>query len=251
MNIRRAIAAAIGFLAIPLLALQVQAADLKVLSSTALKTVLEELGPQFEKATENKVSFAFDPAAVVKTQIDQGAGFDVAIVTVPLSDALVAAGKIDGATRAIVARGGLGVAMRAGAPKPDVSTAEAFKHTLLNAKSIGFNGQGASRAATEAVFVKLGIAEELKPKIKLLQTTASEAVVKDDVEVGLGPISEILASPGAELVGAFPSDLQWYLVLTAGVSTASKNADAAIALIKFLTAPGTVPVLKAKGMEPG
>jgi len=245
MNIHRAIATAVGFLAIPLLALPVQAAELKVLSSTALKTVLEELGPQFEKATENKVSFAFDPAAVLKTQIDQGAAFDIAILTVPLTDALVAA------ARAVVARGGLGVAMRAGAPKPDVSTVEAFKHTLLNAKSIGFNGQGASRAATEAVFVKLGIADELKPKIKLLQTTASEAVVKDDVEVGLGPISEILASPAAELVGPFPSDLQWYLVLTAGVSTASKNADAAKALIKFLTAPGAVPVLKAKGMEPG
>jgi molybdate transport system substrate-binding protein len=251
MTLHRAIAAAVGFLAMPLLALQVQAAELKVLSSTALKTVLQELGPQFEKATESKVSFAFDPAAVLKTQIDQGATFDVAILTVPLTDALVAAGKIDGASRAIVARGGLGVAMRAGAPKPDVSTAEAFKHTLLNAKSIGFNGQGASRAATEAVFVKLGIADELKPKIKLLRTTASEAVIKDEVEVGLGPVSEILASPGAEIVGPFPSDLQWYLVLTAGVSIASKNADAAKALIKFLTAPGAAPVIKAKGMEPG
>lgn len=251
MTLHRAIAAAVGFLALPLLAVSVQAAELKVLSSTALKTVLEELGPQFEKATENKVSFAFDPAAVLKTQIDQGAAFDVAILTVPLTDALVAAGKIDGASRTVVARGGLGVAMRAGAPKPDVSTAEAFKHALLNAKSIGFNGQGASRAATEAVFVKLGIADDLQPKIKLLQTTASEAVVKNDVEVGLGPVSEILASPAAELVGPFPSDLQWYLVLTAGVSTASKNTDAAKALIKFLTAPGAAPVLKAKGMEPG
>jgi molybdate transport system substrate-binding protein len=251
MTLHRAIAAAVGFLALPLLAVNAQAAELKVLSSTSLKTILEELGPQFEKATENKVTFAFDPAAVVKTQIDQGVEFDVAILTVPLSDALVTAGKIDGASRAIVARGGLGVSMRAGVPKPDVSTAEAFKHTLLDAKSIGFNGQGASRAATEAVLVKLGIADDLKPKIKLLQTTASEGVVKGDVEVGLGPISEILASPGAELVGPLPSDLQWYLVLTAGVSTASKNADAAKALIKFLTAPGAVPVLKAKGMEPG
>ena len=251
MAFHRAIATAAGFLAIPLLTLQVQAAELKVLSSTALKTVLEELGPQFEKATENKVSFVFDPAAVLKKQIDEGAAFDVAILSAPLTDALVAAGKIDGATRAVVARGGLGVAMRAGAPKPDVSTAEAFKHTLLNAKSIGFNGQGASRAATEAMFVKLGIADDLKPKIKLLQTTASEGVVKGEVEVGLGPISDILASSGAELVGPLPSDLQWYLVLSAGVSTASKNADAAKALIKFLTAPGAATVLKAKGMEPG
>jgi len=207
MKIHRAIAV-IAVLGLPPVTTAAHAADIKLLEGNALNAVMEDLGPQFEKATENKVSFAFDPAAVLKTQIDQGAAFDIAILTVPLTDALVAAGKIDGATRAVVARGGLGVAMRAGAPKPDVSTAEAFKHTLLNAKSIGFNGQRASRAATEAVFVKLGIADELKPKIKLLQSTASEAVVKDDVEVGLGPISEILASPAAELVGPFPSDLQ-------------------------------------------
>jgi molybdate transport system substrate-binding protein len=251
MKFARAVVAAIGFLALPLLALQVQAAELKVVSSTALKSVLEALGPQFEKATENKVTFTFDPAAVVKTQIDQGAAFDVAIVTVPLTDALVTAGKIDGATRAIVARAGLGVAMLAGATKPDVSTPDAFKRMLLDAKSIGFNGQGASRAATEAVFAKLGIADAIKPKIKLLTTTASEAVVAGDVEVGLGPISEILAAPKAELVGQFPVDLQWYLVLTASVSSASQNSDAAKALIKFLASPAALPVLKANGMEPG
>ena len=251
MKFSRAVTVAVGVLALPLFALQVQAAELKVASSTALKKVLEALGPQFEKATENKVTFTFDPAAVVKTQIDQGAAFDVAVLTVPLADALVTAGKIDGTTRAAVARAGLGVSMRAGAPKPDVSTPDAFKHMLLNAKSIGYNGQGASRAATEAVFAKLGIADEIKPKIKLLTTTASEAVVSGDAEVGLGPISEILAAPSAELVGSFPADLQWYLVLTAGVSTASKNADAAKALIRFLTSPATLPVLKANGMEPG
>ncbi len=251
MKFARAVVAAIGFLALPPLALQVQAAELKVVSSTALKSVLEALGPQFEKATENKVTFTFDPAAVVKTQIDQGAAFDVAILTVPLTDALVTAGKVDGATRAIVARAGLGVAMLAGATKPDVSTPDAFKRMLLDAKSIGFNGQGASRAATEAVFAKLGIADEIKPKIKLLTTTASEAVVAGDVEVGLGPISEILAAPKAELVGQFPVDLQWYLVLTASVSSVSKNPDAAKALIQFLTSPSALPVLKVNGMEPG
>jgi molybdate transport system substrate-binding protein len=129
-----------------LAAARADAAEINVFSSTALKSVLEELGPQFEKATQNKLSFTLAPAAVVKAKIDQGAAFDVAILTVPLTDALVAAGKIDATTRTIVARGGLGVAIRAEAPKPDVSTAEAFKRMLLNASSIGYNGQGASRA---------------------------------------------------------------------------------------------------------
>lgn len=249
MKFGRMTAAAIGLLALPLFALQVQAAELKVASSTALKKVLEALAPQFEKATENKVTLTFDPAAVVKTHIDQGETFDVAVLTAPLSDALVTAGKIKVTPRAVVARAGLGVSMRAGAPKPDVSTPEAFKRMLLNAKSIGFNGQGASRAATEGTFIRLGIADEIKPKLKLLTTTASEAVVNGDAEVGLGPISEILAAPGAELVGPFPTDLQWYLVLTAGVSTASKNADADKALIEFITSPAALPVLKANGME--
>ncbi len=227
------------------------AGEINVFGSIALKSVLEELGPKFEKETQNKLLFTLAPAAAVKVKIDQGAIFDVAILTVPLIDDLVAAGKIDGTTRAIVARGGLGVAMRAGAPKPDVSTADAFRRMLLGANSIGYNGQGASRAATETVFAKLGIADDLKPKIKLLQTTTSEGVIHGEVEVALGPISDILASPGAELVGAFPADLQWYLVLPAGVAVASKNADDAKAFIKFLTSPASVPVLKAKGMEPG
>jgi molybdate transport system substrate-binding protein len=226
------------------------AAELNVYSSIALKPVLDNLGPQFEKTTQNKLSLTLAPAAIVKEKIDQGAAFDVAILTVPLVDALVQAGKIDGSTRATVARGGLGVAMRAGTPKPDVSTPEAFRRMLLSASSIGYNGQAASRAATEAVFVNLGIADALKPKIKLLQVTTSEGVIRGEVEVALGPISDILAS-SAELVGPFPAELQWYLVLPAGVAVGSKNPDAAKTLIKFLTSPAAAPVFKAKGMEPG
>jgi molybdate transport system substrate-binding protein len=250
MKLRCAFALIVGC-GLPLLTVSAPAAEFKVSSSTALKSVLEELGPQFEKATENKVMFTFGPAAVLKTQIDQGAAFDVAILTASLTNGLVAAGKIDPATRATIARAGLGVAVRAGAPKPDVGTTKAFKATLLNAKSIGYNGQGASRAATEAMFSKLGIADDLKLKIKLLQTPAAEAVAKGEVEVGLGPMSEILAVPGAQLAGPFPADFQSYLAFSAGVSTDAKSADAAKALIKFLTAPAVTPVLMAKGLEPG
>jgi molybdate transport system substrate-binding protein len=250
MKIHRVIAA-VAVLCLPLSVGHARAADIKVFSSSALKAVLEELGPQFEKATENKLVLTVGPAAVMKSQIDQGAAFDVAILTGPLLDGLAAAGKIDPATRAAIARSGLGVSVRAGAAKPDVATADALKHTLLNAKSIGFNGQGASRAGIEAMFAKLGIADDLKSKITLLQNSAPLAAASGEVELALSPISEVVAVPGAELVGPVPADYQSYLALSGAVSADTKNADAAKSLIKFLTAPSAAPVLKAKGMEPG
>jgi molybdate transport system substrate-binding protein len=249
MKTQRAIGALVG-LAMPLLAAQAQAAEIKVLASTAVKTVLEEIGPQFEKTTGNKVVFTFGPAAVLNTQIDQGAAFDVAILTAPLTDGLAGAGKI-GPTRTAIAHAGIGVAIHKGASRPDISTTEAFKRALLDAKSVGFTGAGASGVYLRTLFDKLGIADELKPKLKLLQGGAGEAVANGEVEIGLTQISEILPYANAELVGPLPADIQSYTHFSAGVSAASKEADAAQAFIKFLTAPAALPVIKAKGMEPG
>jgi molybdate transport system substrate-binding protein len=243
--------AAVAALGLPLMTVHAQAADIKVLASTAVKSVLEELGPQFEKASGHKLVASYGPAAELRKQIDGGTAFDVAILTTSLTNGLAEAGKIDPASRATVARAGLGVAVAAGAEKADVSTDEALKRTLLNAKSIGYNGVGASRAGIEAMFNKLGIADALKPKVKLLDVSAPLAVAKGDVELGLGPVSEVLPVAGTELAGPFPADVQSYLVFTAGASSASKDAEAAKALIKFLTAPAAAAVLKAKGMEPG
>jgi molybdate transport system substrate-binding protein len=248
MSIGRGFAALVGLL---LASAHAQAADIVVFSSTALKAVLAELGPQFEKATGNKLVLTIGPAAAMKAQLDQGAAFDVAILTPPLLDGLAVAGKVDPATRTMIARSPMGVSVRAGAPKPDVGTADALKHTLLSAKSIGFNGQGASRAGIEAMFAKLGIANDLKPRIKLLQTSAPDAVAEGEVELALSPISEVIAVSGAQLAGPVPADYQSYLALSGAVSATSKTADAAKALIKFLTAPSALPVLKQKGMEPG
>jgi molybdate transport system substrate-binding protein len=249
MRLHRGIAALAG--ALVLMAAPAQAGDIKVFSSTALRSVLDDLRPQFEQATGNKLVFTIGPAAVMKAKIDEGAAFDVAIVTPPLLAALVASGKVDPATRAIIARSALAVSVRAGAAKPDVSTADALKRALLDAKSIGFNGQGASRAGVEAMFAKLGVADAVKPKIKLLTTSAPEAVAKGEVEVGFSPVSEVLAVSGAQLAGPVPAEYQSYLVLSGGVAAGSPNADAAKALIKFLTAPAALSVIKAKGMEPG
>jgi len=250
MRYRLAIAALFG-LSLPLTATPTSAEDLKVFSSTALKGVLAEVGPQYQKETGNTLVFTIGPAAVMKAQIDQGAAFDVAILTPPLMDGLASAGKVDAATRAVIARSPLALSARAGAPKPDVATVDALKHALLNAKSIGYNGQGASRAGVEALFAKLGIAEDLKPKIKLLTVAAPQAVADGEVELGFSPASEALEVSGAQLAGIVPSDYQSYLVLTGAVSAASQHADAAKALIKSLTGPAVLPVLKKKGMEPG
>jgi len=250
MKSYRAIAA-LAALTLRLLAGSAQAADIKVFSTTAAKTVLEELGPQFEKATGNKLVFTIGPAADLRKQIEQGAAFDVAILTVAATDDLAKQGKFTADTRAAVAHAGIGVAVRKGARKPDISTADAFKRALLNAKSVGISAVGASGVYLKSLFEKLGIAEELKPKLKLLPGPAGEATANGDVEIGMTQISEILPYANAELVGPLPAEIQSYTNFSAGVSAASKDAAASSALIKFLTAPAAATVFKAKGLEQG
>lgn len=228
-----------------------QAAEIKVLSSNAVKSVLEELAPQFERATKNNIVFTFDPAAVLKGQIEKGAAFDLAILTDAAIDDLVKQSKISGATRTAFARSGAGVAVRKGAPKPDISTTEAFKRTLLGAKSIGFVEQGATGIYLKSLFQRLGIADELKPKLKMLAGIgAGEAVAKGEVEIGMTQIAEILPYAGAELVGPLPAEIQVYTDFAAGVGANAKEPDGAMSLIKFLGTPAAVAVIKAKGLVP-
>ena len=244
------IAAAIAGLAFAVLAGEAQAAEITVLASTAVKTSLEELKPQFEKATGNKVDVSFGPATVLKTKIEQGTAFDVTILTAPVADELATAGKID-AARTAIAHSGIGVAIRKGAPKPDISTKDSFVKTLLAANSVGLTAGGATGTYLKTLFEKLGIAEQLKPKLKLLQGPSGEAVTNGEVEIGMTQISEILPYPGAELAGPLPPELQSYTQFSAAPSVATKQADAAKAFIKFLTGPDAQAVIKAKGMEPG
>ena len=247
----RAMTLVIAGLILPLASLSAQAAEMKLLASTAIKSALEEMGPLFEKATGDKLVFTFGPAAVLKGQIDQGAVFDVSVLTGPLTDALIQSGKINAAVSAPIARAGLGVAVRADTATPDVSTDAALKAALMNAKSIGYNGVGASRSGSETMIKKLGIADALQPKIKLLNESAPVAVARGEVEMGLGPVSEILPVAGARLAGPFPADVQSFLVFSAGASNATKNARDAKLLIEYLRSPAATPVLKSKGMEPG
>lgn len=227
------------------------AAEIKVFCSNGLKAVVEELAPQFEQKTGHKIALTYEPSTQIQKRIEAGEMFDLTVMTSALIDQEIKAGKLAADSRAIIARSGLGLSIRTGSKKPDVSTVDAFKKALLSAKSITYATQGASAAPFEALVGKLAIAEQVKPKYKLRETAAQvgEAVSSGAVEIGVAPVSEILPVKGVELVGPFPAEIQSYVVMTAGVSAAAREKTAARSLVDFLMAPANAAVIKAKGME--
>jgi molybdate transport system substrate-binding protein len=244
--------AAAAAVAVMLAAGSASAAEIKVISSNALKTVLEALAPQFEKATEHKLVFVWGAAVPLKAQIEKGETFDLAVLTVAGIDDLIKQGKLAAATRVNLANSGAGVAVRKGAPKPDISTVEAFKRALTNAKSVAYVEQGGTGIYLKGLLVRLGIADALKDKIKLLppENPAAHAVANGEAEIGMTQISEILPYTGAELVGPFPKEIQLTTPHAAAVGANALQSEPAKALIKFLTAPAAAPVFKAKGLDP-
>ena len=223
----------------------------KVLSVLPLKPLLEAIGPEFERATGHKLVFQFDVSAALKRQIDAGDPFDVAFILPAMVDDLLAQGKVASGTRRDIARAAIGVAVRRGAPKPDIGTPDAFKHTLLDARSIAYSSEGASGAYFKSLLERLGIAAEVNARLRPL---ASSAVVPSVAhgEADLAVISPpaILADPGVELAGILPQALQSYVVYTAGVSAAAQDAGAARTLLEYLTTPAAMAVMKTKGLEP-
>ena len=227
-------------------------AELRIFGSRVTKMVIAEIGPQFEHSTGYKPIVVTDVAAVMKRRIEQGEAFDLAVLVDFQTDDLIKAGKLVAATRVDVMKAGIGVAVRRGAPKPDIGTIDAFKQTLLAAKSLTYLKEGASTRHLARVFDQLGIAEALRPKTTQPMTeSVSEMVADGEVELGIIVIPNILSVPGADLVGPLPPELQSYIVFTAAVSAQSANQQAAKALIKLLTSPSTVDVIRTKGMEPG
>jgi len=253
MKMNAMIAGALGFAVVMLnSAAAANAAEIKVISSVGVRAALEELKPQFEGATQHKLTLAFGTAVPLKRQIEAGETFDVVILTPALVEDLVKQGKVAPGTQSDVAKAGIGVAGRAGAVKPDIGTAEAFRRALLNAKSIVYSKEGQSGTYMASLIERLGIAAEMKPKT-VLETRSGHsaiAVVEGKAELGFALISEILPVSGAELVGPLPAELQNYVVFTAGISPSARDAEAARAFINFFTTPSALPVLKSKGMEP-
>jgi molybdate transport system substrate-binding protein len=228
-----------------------QTTEIHVLASNGIKAVMEELRPQAEREIGRPLAIEFNSSSALKQKIEAGETFDVAILTSDLLEALTKEGKIVKGTGAGIARSGIGVGVRAGAPKPDIRTAAALKETLLKAKSITFAQDGASRDYIAKILDDFGIAEDVKSKIILEQgsTRAAARVADGSAELIMTLVSEILPAPGVQLVGPLPPAVQHYVSMSAGVGAKASNADVAKALVKFLSGPAVARTLKAKGME--
>jgi len=228
------------------------AAEIKVIGSSGLRGIVPELARRFEADTGHKVAGDFEVIAASRRKINAGAVYDIAILSPAAIDELISQGKIIGDTRAAFGRTGLGVAIRKGAPKPDIGTADAFKRAMLAARTVGHSSEGLSGVGFLSVLDRLGITTEMKPKLRAFESKAhAAAVAAGDVELGVTGIGPILTMTGADFVGPLPPEVQVHVVFTAGINTAAAAPEAARAFLRFATSPAVAAVFQALGMEQG
>ena len=229
-----------------------EAAEIKVLSTQATEEAYRELVPQFEKASGNKVTTTFTGTLDANKRLAAGESYDLLIMSGPSIDEHIKGGKVVPGSRVDVAKSGVGVGVKAGAPKPDISTVEALKKTLLAAKSIGYS-TGPSGNYVVGLFQRMGIADEVKPKLKQTPTGVfvGSIIASGEAEIGFQQVSELSHFAGVDYVGPLPADVQYITVFASGIATGAKEADAAKALVKFITAPAAAPAFNKRGMEPG
>jgi molybdate transport system substrate-binding protein len=253
MNIRTnmktvSIIAAAGAL---LLSAMANAADINVISTQATEEAYKELVAQFEKATGHKVTTFFSGTLNVQKKLAAGEPYDVIIMAGPAIDEQIKLGKAVAGSRVDLAASGTGLAVRKGAAKPDISSVDALRKTLLTVKSIGYS-TGPSGLYMLTVFEKLGIADQVKGKLR--QTPSGvfvgTLIANGDAEVGFQQISELVHFAGIDYVGPLPGDLQRMTMFSAGIHSGAKQADAARALVKFLSAPAAAPLIRKHGLEP-
>ena len=229
------------------------AAEIKVLTAGAFRQVLVALVPDFEKQTGHKVIVENETVGALTKRIEGGETFDVAVLTPGAVNDLTGKGKFVAGSRANLARVGVGVMVKAGAPAPDISTVEAFKRALIAAKSVAYidpASGGSSGIYVAGLLDKLGIADQVKPKAKLKQGGyVADLIVKGESELGIHQISEIVPVKEVTLVGPLPAEIQNYTVYAAGLGASAKDSEAAKALFKALTGPAAADGLKSKGME--
>lgn len=233
----------------------VAAAEIKVLCTHAFKEAVIEASAQFEKQTGNKLSVVYSTTGDIVKRINNGETPDVVFASAAAVQNLAKAGKIVAGSDVPVARTGVGIAVRAGAPKPDISSVEALKRSLLAAKSIAYSDPkdgGASGIHFAQVVQRLGLTEELKPKTILIGGggNVGEAVAKGEAEMGVQMTTELLPVPGTQYVGPLPGELQDMMVFAAGVGASGQQRGAGSAFIKFLLSPQGTHILEATGLEP-
>jgi len=246
----------IGAFGIVVLCAQAAAAtEVKVFSTIGVQAALEELAPKFEKASGHKLAITWATAAVLVKRVQGGETADLLILTRQSLDALVKDGKASAGSDATFASSGMAVVVKKGAAKPDISTAEAFKRTLLAAKSIAYSNPeygGASGVYFAKLLERMGIADQMKAKTKHPPPSGNAAnlVVSGEAELAVQQEPEVISVAGVDLVGPLPGDLNNITVYAAGVGTGAKEADTANALIKFLHTPEAIAVFKARGLKP-
>jgi molybdate transport system substrate-binding protein len=226
---------------------------LKVLTAGAVRQVVDALVPDFERQTGNKVTVENGTAGELTKRIAAGEAFDVLVITPSVVDDLIASGKLAPGSRVMLASVGVGVVVKEGAPKPDIGTVEDFKNALLGAKSVAYidpASGGSSGIYVEKLLVKLGIADQIKPKTKLKQGGhVADLIASGEAELGIHQISEIVPVKGVTLVGPLPKEIQSTTTYAAGLSASAKDKEAADELIKYLSGPDAAAVLKSKGMD--
>ena len=227
------------------------AAEIKVLSIPGVKPAVTELLPQFERQSGHTVNFTWEIYAGQKKEIESG-NFDVAIFAKSQIAEMAQQGRIAPNTSVDLAATNIGVVVRKGAPKPNVSNEEAFKRTLLAAKSIAYTKESSTGVYLTRVLERLGLTDAIKDKLRLQSGggMTTPAVAKGDVEIGIVLLSDILATPGAELAGLLPPGLQNSVMQTGAISATAKQAAAGTALLQALTAASAATVYRSKGLEP-
>lgn len=234
-------------------ATDLSAAEIKAMFPAAMKSVMTELVPQFEKNSGHKIDIEYGTVGTIITRLKRGDAIDVAVVTDKQLPDLTKRGLISAEGQAVVARVGLGVFVRKGEAKPEIDSVDDFKSTLLASKSIVYGDPklgDSSGVATEAILQRLGIATEMKPKAKLVAAGAKgETVAEGEADIGFDQMSNIVINPKIESLGSLPSTLQNYTNYAGGLVAAGKEREGAKAFIAFLTSPKAQTVMKSKGFE--
>ena len=227
------------------------AAEIEVLSTQAPQEACRELAGQFEEATGHKVRSHFTGTLNVQKRLAAGEAFDLIVMAAPAIDEQIRLGRVVADSRVDLAKSGVGVAVRSGAPRPNIGSIEAFRKTLLAAKSIGYS-TGPSGDYMSGLFETLRVGREIEGRLKRTPSGifVGNLIASGEAEIGFQQTSELLHFPGIDYVGPLPDALQHTTVFSAGIHAGAKQAEAARALVKFLTAPAAAPVIRKHGLEP-
>ena len=228
------------------------AAEIKVLGSAAVKEAYLDLVPAFEKSSGHRVTTIWDGTENITKRINGGEVVDIVILAAPNIEKLVLEGKLVAGSRTDIAKSGVGIAVRSGLPKPDISSSEAVKKAVLTAKSVAYSS-GPSGFYVADLFKKMGIADQIKEKVKQTPSgvQVGELLARGEADLGFQQVSELLHVKGIEYLGPLPADIQYITVFSAGLHKAATAPDAAKALMKFLTSSEAAPFIRKTGMEPG